>query len=477
MHDKSQRKSSDHVAGPTELVVGVGVACTIRASSTCARVLVGTGRQPPQSMQPFLTAHATHAQAGMALALADAQLQAQRAQCSGAFEPTLGLIYLSDHFASQASALLAELQQRWPGVDWVGSVGVGVMASGVEYFDEPALVLMLTTLPRTQYQVFNGLQPLERAPPLGLHPAPTPAWLGSAPRADVRTPPFSALVHADPATADVAELITELADRTESRYLFGGLASSRGKTLTVANGVFEGGLSGVAFSAAVHLISRVTQGSQPVGPSRRITACERNLVLKLDGQPALPALLADLGLSLDQPQKALAGMRHTLVGLTDENATALARGGNFGADTRVRHLIGIDPGHEAVAVADLLEVGQQLAFCRRDVEAAQRDLVRICAEIRDEVESLEPSATSAVVEPAAPARTPPGAEVGARIVGAIYVSCSGRGGPHFGAPSAEALIVQRALGDVPLVGFFAAGEIARHHLYGYTGVLTVFVGR
>ena len=30
------------------------------------------------------------------------------------------------------------------------------------------------------------------------------------------------------------------------------------------------------------------------------------------------------------------------------------------------------------------------------------------------------------------------------------------------------------LGDVPLVGFFAGGEIARHHLYGYTGVLTVF---
>ena len=60
------------------------------------------------------------------------------------------------------------------------------------------------------------------------------------------------------------------------------------------------------------------------------------------------------------------------------------------------------------------------------------------------------------------------------IAGAIYVSCSGRGGPHFGAPSAELAIVRRALGDVPLVGFFAAGEIARHHLYGYTGVLTVF---
>jgi small ligand-binding sensory domain FIST len=27
---------------------------------------------------------------------------------------------------------------------------------------------------------------------------------------------------------------------------------------------------------------------------------------------------------------------------------------------------------------------------------------------------------------------------------------------------------------VPLVGFFAGGEIAHRHLYGYTGVLTVF---
>lgn len=62
----------------------------------------------------------------------------------------------------------------------------------------------------------------------------------------------------------------------------------------------------------------------------------------------------------------------------------------------------------------------------------------------------------------------------AAIAGAVYVSCSGRGGPHFGAPSAELAIVRRALGDVPLVGFFAAGEIARHHVYGYTGVLTVF---
>jgi small ligand-binding sensory domain FIST len=152
------------------------------------------------------------------------------------------------------------------------------------------------------------------------------------------------------------------------------------------------------------------------------------------------------------------------VGLTDGGDAARNRGGQFGSDTRVRHLIGIDPARQGIAVAEHLQLGQQFAFCRRDAGAARRDLVRICAEIREEIESAADAlpATGGLPQPAP------------RIVGALYVSCTGRGGPHFGAPSAEAQIVQNALGDVPLVGFFAAGEIARHHLYGYTGVLTVF---
>jgi small ligand-binding sensory domain FIST len=120
-----------------------------------------------------------------------------------------------------------------------------------------------------------------------------------------------------------------------------------------------------------------------------------------------------------------------------------------------------------VAVADVVAPGTQLAFCQRNVQAARADLVRICAEIREELEPEELLVGSAEV----PAAAPPAR----RMVGAIYVSCAGRGGPHFGGPSAELQIVRRALGDVPLVGYFAGGEIARHHLYGYTGVLTVFL--
>jgi small ligand-binding sensory domain FIST len=406
-------------------------------------------------MNRFLVGHATHPDWRTALALAAAQVEAGRSahEHSDAGPLTLGFVYFTDAYAEQAPALWAALQQRWPGVSWVGSVGVGVAAGGVEYIDEPALVLMLGAFPTGRFEVFSGARKLHR---IEAH---------------------SALVHADPHTPDLADLIGEMSDRTESGYLFGGLSASRGAHWHLADGLWQGGLSGVAFTRDVALVSRVTQGSQPLGPTRRITATDRNVVLALDGQPALPLLLADIGLAdLSDARAALPRLRSTLVGLTD-GASALHDGpaprhGAFGAEVRVRHLIGLDTERQGVAVGDLVEPGMRLAFCQRDVNAARRDLVRICSEIREELEpALEP----------VPAGH--GSDNGAArsILGALYVSCAGRGGPHFGGPSAELKLVQHALaGDgpaLPLVGYFAGGEIGHRHLYGYTGVLTVFTGR
>jgi small ligand-binding sensory domain FIST len=198
--------------------------------------------------------------------------------------------------------------------------------------------------------------------------------------------------------------------------------------------------------------------------------------LALDGQPALDVLLADLNVSLDQPQQALEKVRATLVGLTGktdgQDQAFIGRTGTFGPDVMVRHIIGLDPQRRGVAVADLVVDGTELAFCQRNMQAARADLMRICAEIREELEPEElPLTTAQALDTTLADAAPHPAR---RMAGAVYVSCSGRGGPHFGGASAELQIVRRALGDVPLVGFFAGGEIARNHLYGYTGVLTVF---
>ena len=79
-------------------------------------------------------------------------------------------------------------------------------------------------------------------------------------------------------------------------------------------GVFHGGLSGVAFAGDVGLLSRVTQGAQPVGAERTITAADGNLVLALDGQSALDVLLQERGISLDQPAQAMPKLRVISVG-------------------------------------------------------------------------------------------------------------------------------------------------------------------
>ncbi len=355
------------------------------------------------------------------------------------------------------------MQRRWPDTAWVGAVGVGIAGNGVEYFDEPAVSLMLGDIPRDRFRVFSGMRPLGAS--------------GSG-SFDAAT----AQVHADPNTNELSELITELADRTSTGYLFGGLASARtdapaaehwpARCLHIADGVFEGALSGVAFSADVALVSRVTQGCQPVGPVRHVTASQRNVILALDDEPALDCLLRDMRINEREPREALPRLRQTLVGLSDSQDDALARGGQFGADTRVRHLVGLDPARRGIAVGDVVPVGTQLAFCSRNTAAARRDLVRICTEIREELEPEGlPLETALALQGNGAERSPHPAR---RVAGAVYVSCAGRGGGHFGAPSAELAIVRQALGDVPLVGFFASGEIARHHLYGYTGVLTVF---
>ena len=413
-------------------------------------------------MTVFSYAHATHPQWAMACTLVLAQLRGQMSSSLHAVTPTLALLYITDHYADQAQDILDHLSAELPSVtDWSGTVGVGIAANNVEYFDEPALAVMLLDLPSDQYRVFSGVSPLG----LGFEA-------------------HTALVHADGETADLSELLAEMAARTDTGYLFGGLCSSRSRNVQFAlaadgtvsgqgraSGVFSGGLSGVAFGPDVALISRVTQGCKPISPAHVITESKTNVVLQLDGEPALDVLLRDLDISLDEPQQALQTVRNTLVGLarppTGSDSAAVRKTGNFGNDVLVRHIIGLDPGHGGVALSEYAHVGGQLAFCQRNMQAARADLTRICAEIREELSPEEELAP-------APGGAPASAGGQRAIAGAIYVSCTGRGGPHFGGPSAEMQIVRRALGDVPLVGFFGNGEIAHEHLYGFTGVLTVF---
>jgi small ligand-binding sensory domain FIST len=421
----------------------------------------------------FPYAHATHPQWQMAAALVLAQLRAFMSTAGYAGMPGLGVLYLTDRFAPHAQDILDEFQAELPLVtDWVGSVGVGIVSNNVEYWDEPALAVMLLDIPLDQFRVFSGVSPLGRS-------------FGAA----------TALVHADAHTHDVVGLVHDFAAHMESGRLFGGIASSRTKSLQIASSsrgkvrgqgaagdVFSGGMSGVAFGPGVSIATKISQGCQPLSKVHTVTQSDHNVVIALDGEPALDVMLRDLKLTFALLDQSLDMVRSTLVGLVQPQDRPLhdrARKstGDIGEDATVRHIIGLDPARKGIAVAATVAEGSQLVFCQRNAQAARADLVRMCTELREEIEPHEGSTSTAHAQLhlAAQEETDTMSGAAPRISGAIYFSCTGRGGGGLGPVGTEMQWIRKALGDIPIVGLFAGGEIGHHHVYGYSGVLTVFM--
>ena len=183
----------------------------------------------------------------MAADAALAMVQAQMRDPRYASAPTLGLLYITDHYAhsvGEAQALLEHLSAALPSVtDWSGTVGMGVCAGAVEYFDEPALALLLLDVPADQYRVFSGVAPLPHAIGAG------------GGRGFVA---HTALLHADGQIPDIAGLINEMAERTTSGYVFGGLSAGRYAAVQFAlsadgNMAGQGHACGVVDLSLLHL--------------------------------------------------------------------------------------------------------------------------------------------------------------------------------------------------------------------------------
>ncbi|MDT3678437.1 MAG: FIST C-terminal domain-containing protein [Burkholderiaceae bacterium] len=374
-----------------------------------------------------------------------AQLSAREPPGDSALVAGLGLLYVTEGLSDRLPSIASTLGERFPGVRWVGAAAHGVCVGGAEYAQEPALVAMICELPADSWRVFSGSQ---RLPAI------------DSERSVVGPRTSSALVHADSASAALPESIAGLAHRLDSGFLFGGLvggAESRGPQL--AGGVVHGGLSGVAFGAQVHLLSRVTQGCAPLSREHIVSACTSHYIERLDERPALDVLLDDLdvrGAARDSHDgeeilRALPAERLSRGLMIGFAPPEVARGVGFG-DYVVRNVLGIDPQNRVIAVSTVPRQGDRAVFCTRDQQAARADLVRVCTELREELESGELNA-----------------------LGAHYVSCVARGEHLFGATGVELGIIAHNLGEIPLVGFFANGEIAYDRIYGYTGVLTLFV--
>jgi small ligand-binding sensory domain FIST len=349
----------------------------------------------------------------------------------------LGFVYASDVLSEDFGSLVTFLRERSGIQAWCGTVGEGVMASGAEFYDRPALSVLVAALPEDSFRAFA---PIVRGPRDGGFEEFTDrhgAWIA-------QHRPILGVVHGDPRNRAIAEMIDGLAGTT-SAFLVGGLTASAGALPQVAGtlgpGGFEGGgLSGLLFSSEQMVVSGLSQGCTPIGPHHLVTEVgDAGVIKSLDGRPALEVLQEDIGELLSRDLRRIGGYIFA----------ALPIPGSDTGDYLVRNLMGMDLERQWLQIGAEVQAGERLGFCRRDHTSARADLKRMLEDLRE--------------------------RAGGAPRGALYFSCVARGRHLFGPQSEELRLIRETFGDMPLTGFFANGEICNNRLYGYTGVLTLLL--
>jgi small ligand-binding sensory domain FIST len=335
----------------------------------------------------------------------------------------LGILYAGERFAGDLASVLTFLRETTRIAAWVGAVVPGLVAGGSELRRGDAMAVMVGRLPPDSFRPFTGAD----LAAFSIRLAP---WLK-------RNGATLALVHGNPREAHLPASLLAAADGIG--FLAGGLISAGEGPAQVAGDVIGGALSGLLLGRGIGAVTGLSQGCSPLGGEHLVTEAWDAALMSLDGRPAIEVLKDEAGELIARDLRRAAGYIHI----------GLPVAGSDTGDYQVRSLLGIDPRHGWLVVGDQLEMGRRLLFVRRDPQTAKADLTRM---LTDVIRRLD----------------------GRRPLAAHYVTCTARGEHMFGAAGIEAAMVQEALGaEVPLIGFFANGEISGERLYGYTGILTV----
>jgi small ligand-binding sensory domain FIST len=381
-------------------------------------------------------------------------LEALDAARTDGFKPNIGFLYITDSLAADASSILT-LFRSVTGVEhWSGCAAMGVCGAGVEYVDVPAISVLIGEVPADRMRAFSAQGTKLKSMNQDLE-----SWM-------IRNDPMLVVVHVDPMEGDPAHVLEEV-EATVGGFMVGGLASSRKEHAIIGRDVASGGVSGFAFSAEVAVATALSQGCIPMGPWHDISKGDAHIVSYLDGRTPLDVFNEEMASMAEKrlgykPRDVILesggkGLPSDLMRLLSGEAhVAFPVPGSDQKDFMVRNIVALDPETGAMAVGEILEDGQKMMFVHRDDDTVRTDLsatlVGLHKRIVHERGEFKPCA-------------------------ALYISCVARAGVRFGEgdrPGGEMALLRAVLGDIPIAGFYGAGEISNARLYGYTGILTLF---
>ena len=252
------------------------------------------------------------------------------------------------------------------------------------------------------------------------------------------------------AEATIEALATELPGVT----IAGGGASedgSIGETFVFCGDtISSNAVSGMLISGEFELTLANSIACGLIGTAHRVTAARDNIVIELDGRPAYEVFEEAAGPLAADLRRAIA---YVFVAISVyENAQTIERG-----QFVVRNIVGASEEHGVIAVAFQPKVGDTIGFVLRDAERSREDLKATLDDLNDRLDHKPPPAFD------------------------LYFNCVSRGAGLYNIPGHDSAYIRRALGPIPIAGFFTGFEISslaeQTSLLQYSGVLALISGK
>uniref|UniRef100_A0A832MN96 Histidine kinase n=1 Tax=Eiseniibacteriota bacterium TaxID=2212470 RepID=A0A832MN96_UNCEI len=350
----------------------------------------------------------------------------------------LALVFFGASHVPSAAALAGALRDALAPACLAGASAHGVVADDREIESGPCVSVLAARLPGVAVAPFVILNE---------------PWIGAARDADALAAAAPGtegaelvLLLGDPFSLDAERVLLAFDRHRRGTRIVGGLASAAGRpggnALLLNDWVSAEGGIGIGLSGALRADVVVSQGCRPIGPPLEVTRASQNVLIELDGQPALERAEQVLRALDDAGRERL---RHGLYVGRPVRDDAEGPG-----DYLIRNLLGADRDRGLLAMADVAREHERIRLHVRDAETAREDL-----ELR-----LAPQ------------------EFDVRASAALLFSCNGRGVAFHGRPDGDSGPLQRALGGaVPAAGMFCAGEIGpvggRHYVHGHTASIAI----
>lgn len=261
------------------------------------------------------------------------------------------------------------------------------------------------------------------------------------------------LLWPDTYATDGAALLKQCAEILPDVPVYGAGATDGGQfgmsVQLAREGVHTGGASAVAFRGNFDVAVGITQSCAPVGDPHFITEAKDQILIGLDGRPALSAYI-DQGKAMDMDTLQQVA-EELLFGfpLDPENPEFT------GESSLVRALGGFDQPSHGLVVPYRMQENTTMGFMHRHPDVADTDMARMVGDVARKLPG------------------PPDL--------ALYFDCAARGRGFYNRPNVDLDHIRAVLGDVPLLGMFGGFEVATAHgkpnLYTFTGVLVLLRAR